>query len=161
MRLMHHSMNHSEPPANYRCSAASGGDDAEYLAPGGHTLVALFTVTKTARREHHEVYNTEDAMTWQFITALRAVQDAKLLQVVQKTAKFGSDRPVGPAPQEQSETPPDKQAGTRFHLPDMLVQLLAGAPTLAIVLADRRELAAAEVRPAGARCGSARKPPPV
>lgn len=148
VRLMHHSMNHSEPPANYRCSASTEGDDEVYLAPGGQTLVALFTVTNAAQREQNEVHNTEDALTWQYITALRSLQDVKHLQVMQKPARPTGEGAVSPDSQATGAPPSKRPAGAQFYLPDMLLQLFAGAPTLAIVLADRREIAVAEVRTA-------------
>lgn len=130
LRCMHHSMNCSEPPPNYQCGAGVRRDQGVYSAPGGQTLVAMFTVSKHTVRANEEVHNTEDDKTWTFINAVRQLQDATELHVQEKR----------PASQDATNT--SKTGGRTLQnyneqfLSPLLLQLLCGAPTLAILLAE-------------------------
>lgn len=118
LRLMHHSMNGTAPPENYKTSADDTGQ--EYLAPGGHTMAAVFAVATTAVRTVEEVAGTPDEGTWLFIDAVRALPEGARLNLKVESKKSGSIK-------KQKRT-------SEVQVSSVLTQLIAGAPTLAIVV---------------------------
>lgn len=131
MRLIHHSMNKTAPPPSFRVSKEEGQE--EYLAPGGHSMVALFTVLPTALRERHETAGTVDASTWTFIRAVRELPEGMALNVkVDKRTKQGGNT-----------TP---ETVLTLGVAPLVLQLIAGAPTLAIVLQNARAVLGYQVR---------------
>lgn len=102
---MHHSINHTVPPANYRCSDEGKGGHGTYYAPGGCTLIALFAVTRTAQRTEAEMKNTREERTWQFLTDMGSIKETNLCKVY--------PRKTGP------------------YLSPLFVHMVSGAPALA------------------------------
>lgn len=131
MRLIHHSMNKTAPPPSFRVSKEEGQE--EYLGPGGHSMVALFTVLPTALRERHETAGTVEASTWTFIRAVRELPEglALNLKVDRRTKKTGKTT---------------TEAVITQGVAPLVLQLIAGAPTLAIVLQNTRAVLGYKVR---------------
>ena len=122
MRLMHHSMSHSKPPTSFKCNAEDGYE--EYTAPGGHTMVALFTVFQVTTLDQKDVAGTSEEATWAFINAVRNTPEGISLgaKIERKTRGKGNKAATY---SEVSVSP-------------LVIQLIAGAPTLAIVLQNAR-----------------------
>ena len=131
LRLIHHSMNRTAPPPSYRVSKQEGQE--EYVAPGGHSMVAMFTIQPTALRERHETAGTAEASTWTFIRAVRELPEglALNLKVDKRTKKTGKTT---------------TEAVITQGVAPLVLQLIAGAPTLAIVLQNTRAVLGYKVR---------------
>lgn len=128
IRLIHHSLNHSLPPPNYRCGKGDAGGHGVYLAPGGYTLVAMFTVCQSTCIQSADVHDTATATTWSFLGEVRALKESAILHVHEKSpgSELGGE-------------------GLQYLSPQ-LRQLLAGAPTLATLLAERPAVLGVQVR---------------
>lgn len=90
------------------------------MAPGGHTMVGVFAVVGTAAKTQEEVAGTRDEGTWLYIDAVRSLPEGKKVNLKTESRKGGR-----------------KDEGRRVHelsVSPLVTQLIAGAPTLAIIL---------------------------
>lgn len=124
MRLMHHCMNHTRPHSHYKCNSEDGY--REYTAPGGHTMVALFTVFQVTARDLKEVVGTSEEATWAFINAVRSIPEGpSLCAKIDRKDRIRNNKTT---------------TYTEVGVSPLAIQLIAGAPTQAIILQNARTI---------------------